>query len=345
MLDNVSTVTARRVKSVSRSPLKTRQLTLLVHLDEERSLARAAAATGLTQPAASKLLRQVESTLDVQLFERHARGMTPTCYGEILIRHARLALSRIGLAGEEIKALKSGLPGKAAIGTVLSAGTNLVPLAVARMKQRYPGILISIEIDPSRQLVQRLLEGNLDMVVGRVLDSTRADEIVYEPLAADEPHAVIASAQHPLTGRKALQLENLVEQPWILPPAGSLVRDRLAAMFVQRGLRLPTNIVETLSLPAIAPLLQHSNMVVALPEEAVQSWCKAGILTALVRNLPLGLGAFGLITRRDHKLPPGAQLMLNTLRELAEPMYSLESCGPAPAHGSVLHEVHTGRKE
>jgi DNA-binding transcriptional LysR family regulator len=329
MLDNVSTVAGRRVKSVSRSHLKTRQLALLVHLDEERSLARAAAATGLTQPAASKLLRQVESTLDVQLFERHARGMTPTCYGEILIRHARLALSRIGLAREEIKALKSGLPGKAAIGTVLNPGTNLVPLAVARLKQRYPGILISIEIDPSRQLVQRLLEGNLDMVVGRVLDSTRADELVYEPLAADEPHAVIASAQHPLAGRTELQLENLVEQPWILPPAGSLVRDKLAAMFAQRGLSLPTNIVETLSLSASANLLQQSNMLVALPEESVQPWCKAGILTVLVRNLPLGLGAFGLITRRDHNLSPGAQLMLNTLRAVAGPLYRLESYGPA----------------
>jgi DNA-binding transcriptional LysR family regulator len=336
MLDNVSTVAGRRVKSISRPHLKTRQLALLVHLDEEHSLARAAAAAGLTQPAASKLLRQVESALDVKLFARHARGMTPTCYGEILVRHARQALSRIGLAREEIKALKSGLPGRAAIGTVLNPGINLVPLAVARMKERYPGILISIEIDPSRQLVQRLLEGNLDMVVGRVLDSTRADELVYEPLAAEEPHAVIASAQHPLAGRRDLQIENLVEQPWIMPPAGSLVRDRLAAMFVQRGLSLPTNIVETLSLSASANLLQHSNMLSALPVEAVQPWCTAGTLTVLVRNLPLGLGAFGLITRRDHKLSPGAQLMLNTLREVAGHLYQLEGYGAARTRSAEL---------
>jgi DNA-binding transcriptional LysR family regulator len=329
MLDNVSTVAVRRAKSVYRSHLKTRQLALLVHLDEERSLARAAAATGLTQPAASKLLRQVESTLEVELFERHARGMTPTSYGEVLIRHARLALSRIGLAREEIQALKSGLPGKAAVGTVLSPSTNLVPLTIAQMKQRYPDIAISIEVDPSRQLVQGLLEGHLDMVVGRVLDSNRAAELVYEPLALEEPHAVIASSRHPLAGRKDLQLENLVEQPWILPPAGSLVRDKLADMFVQRGLSLPTNIVETLSLSAAANLLQQSNMLVALPEEAVQPWCRAGILTVLLRNLPLGLGVFGLITCRDHNLSPAAQLMLNTLREVAGSMYRLESYRPA----------------
>ena len=199
-------------------------------------------------------------------------------------------------------------------------------MAVVRMKQRYPGILASVEIGPSRELVRKLLQGDLDMVVGRVLDCTRADELVYEPLAADEPHAVIASAEHPLAGRKELQLEHLIEQPWILPPAGSLVRDKLTDMFVQHGLSRPTNIVETDCLPVITSLLRQSNMVVALPEEAVQSCCKAGILTVLVRNLPLGVGAFGLITRRHHKLSPGAQVMLSALREEAGQLWPVASC-------------------
>jgi DNA-binding transcriptional LysR family regulator len=324
-----SVLAARRIKPAIRFHLKTRQLALLVRLDEERSLVRAAATAGLTQPAASILLRQIESALDVKLFDRHARGMTPTCYGEILVRHARLALSELGLAREEIVALKSGLSGKAAIGTVLSPGTNLVPTAVVRMKQHYPGILASVEIGPSRELVRKLLQGDLDMVVGRVLDCTRPDELVYEPLAADEPHAVIASAEHPLAGRKELQLEHLIEQPWILPPAGSLVREKLTDMFVQHGLSRPTNIIETDCLPMITSLLQQSNMVVALPEEAVQSCCKAGILTVLVRNLPLSVGAFGLITRRHHKLSPGAQVMLSTLREEAEHLWPAASCSAA----------------
>jgi DNA-binding transcriptional LysR family regulator len=324
-----SVLAARCIKPAIRWHLKTRQLTLLVRLDEERSLLRAAATAGLTQPAASKLLRQIESVLDVKLFNRHARGMTPTCYGEILIRHARLALSELGLAREEIVALKSGLSGKAVIGTVLSPGTHLVPMAVVRMKQHHQGILASIEIGPSRELVRKLLQGDLDMVVGRVLDCTRADELVYEPLAADEAHAVIASAEHPLAGRKELQLEHLIEQPWILPPAGSLLRDKLSEMFVQHGLPPPTNIIETQCLPVITSLLQQSNMVVTLPEEAVQSCCRAGILTVLVRNLPLDLGPFGLITRRHHKLSPAAQVMLSTLREEAGHLWPAAICSVA----------------
>jgi len=69
-----SVLAARRIKPIIRSSLKTGQLILLVRLDEERSLVRAAATAGLTQPAASKLLRQIESALDVKLFDRHARA-------------------------------------------------------------------------------------------------------------------------------------------------------------------------------------------------------------------------------------------------------------------------------
>ena len=314
---NFSVLAARRITPISRFHLKTRQLIILVRLDEERCLQRAAETAGLTQSAASKLLREIETGLDVKLFDRHARGVTPTCYGEILIRRARVALSELGLARDEIAALKSGVSGKAAIGTVLSPSADLVPKAVVRMKRQYPGVLACIEVGSSKELVRKLLKGDLDMVVGRVLDCPRPDDLAYEPLAADEPHSAIASARHPLAGRRELELKHLVEQPWILPPAGSLVRDKLTEMFVQQGLSQPNNIIETDSLPTITSLLLNSNMVVALPEEAIQSSCKAGDLTVLVRNLPLGVGAFGLITRRQRKLSPGAQVMLGMLREEA----------------------------
>ena len=329
MLEDFPTVaTSRRVKWVGRSQLQTRQLALLVYLDEKGTLARAAAAAGLTQPAASKLLRQIEDTLEVKLFERNARGMAPTCYGEILVRHARMALSGIGHAREEITALKSGLSGTARVGTELGPGTHIVPMAIARVKQRYPGLLVGAEIDPGRELVQRLLQGHLDIVVGRV-QAGCADELVYEPLASDEPHAIIAGAEHPLSASQGLDLEDLIDQPWILPPEGNLVRDRLFSLFVKRGLALPTNIVEALSLPAITSLLQQSNYLAALPEQAVQPCCKTGILKVLLRNLPLGIGGFGLVTSRHGKLSPGAQWLLNTLREVGNELHPRENRFPA----------------
>jgi len=317
-INNVVPVSVPRVKPVSRFHLKTRQLILLVHLDDERCLARAADAAGLTQPAASKLLRQIESALDVRLFERHARGMMPTCYGEILLRHARLALSELRRAREEIAALRSGLAGKASIGMAADRNDSLIPMTVARMKQHHPGVLVAVETDSSRQLIQKLLQGELDMVLVGAPDSGHDDELVYEPLADEECYSIVAGAGHPLAGRKGVELDSLVDQPWILPPVGTLTRDKLNALFAQRGLPQPTNIVETLSLPVISMLLQQNSMVVALPEHAVRSCCNSGLLTRLIGELTLGMGAVGVITRRDHMLSAGAQLMLKTLCELAE---------------------------
>jgi len=314
--------------------LKLRQLAFLVRLDEERSLSRAAAAADLAQPAASKLLRQIESSLGVKLFERRSRGIEPTCYGEILLRYARLAVSALGLAREEIAALKSGLSGKVAIGTITDPGTNLVPSAVARLNQIYPDLHITIELGPSRRLVERLLAGHLDLVVGRVLDAENADELDYEPLCPDEPHAIIASANHPLAGRKGLQLGSLINEPWIFPPVGSPVRDRLIALFRQERVPLPADIVEALSIAVVTGLLQKTNMVVALPEDAVRLYCKAGVLTVLMRNLPLRVGSFGLVTHHGRPLCAAAQLTLSVLRELAEPLYRVHG-PPKPALAQV----------
>ncbi len=309
------------LNSLLRPRLKIRQLVLLVHLDDERSVVRAAAAAGMTQPAASKLLREIEVALDVKLFERHARGIVPTWYGEIVVRHARLALAEISLAHEEIRALRSGQSGKAAIGTVLNPGTNLIPRAVARVKQLHPALLISIELDSSKPLLERLLQGHLDMLVARVLDWNGPEELNFEPLA-DEPHDVIAGAHHPLAGKRGLRLEDLVGQSWILPPAGSLVRDNLVSVFLDRGLPLPRNLVQTSSLPIITSLLRMTDMIVPLPRESVLPYCQSGVLTVLLEKLGVKIGSFGIITRRNHKLSPGAQIMLRVLRETAAGLYS-----------------------
>ena len=70
----------------NRSRLKTRQLLLVVALADEGSIHRAAAALNMTQPAASKLLRELEESIGAVLFERLPRGMRPTLYGDALIR-------------------------------------------------------------------------------------------------------------------------------------------------------------------------------------------------------------------------------------------------------------------
>lgn len=299
-----------------RSRLKIRQLALIVHLDEQRSVQKAASAAGMTQPAASKLLREIETELGTSLFERHARGVIPTWYGEILVRRARAVLSELSLAQDEVDALQSGLSGQAAIGTILNPGVNLVPAAVGLLKQRHPGLQVSIEVDYSRPLVERLLQGNLDVIVARILDSHGADELCFEPLK-DERHSVIAGVQHPLHKRRDVKLEELVDQTWILPPAGSVLRGHLASLFLQSGLSLPANVVQTTSLPVIIALLRTTNMIAPVPDDAMRACFSPPEITMLIEDLGVSMGPFGIITQRRRKLSPGAEFAVATLRELA----------------------------
>jgi DNA-binding transcriptional LysR family regulator len=314
-------LTEQKLKSGILSRVKTRQLALLVHLDDARCVQRAAEAADMTQPAASKLLREVEEALEVKLFDRHARGVTPTWYGEILVRHARLALSAIGLAQDEIANLKAGFSGRANIGTVTGPATNLVPQAVAQVKNRHPAMLIGVEVDYSKPLVAKLLQGQFDMLVARVSDSEGADSLRFEPLVREQV-AVIAGPSHPLAGRGDTTLDQLIDQPWVLPAPGSLLRDELVASLLRRGLPVPKNIVESTSLPFITSVLRTSNMIAALSSDCVQAYCAAGLLTVLVPDLGVDLGSFGIITRRHFGLSPGAQLMLKALRETAAKLYA-----------------------
>src|SRR5690606_17316813 len=302
--------------------LKTRHLALLLHLHEQGSVLRAAEAAHMTQPAASKLLAEMESLLGVPLFERHARGVEPTWYGQVLIRRARSALSEIGRAHDEIAALRSGRMGQASIGTVVNPGTTLVPQAIAAVKRDFPDILLRVEMDYSRPLVARLLDGQLDIVIGRIMGPDGAAELDFEPLA-DEPHAVIVRAGHPLAQRSSISHADLAEHGWIMPPEASALRTRLDAVFLERGLPPPQNIVETASLPVIIHLLRHSDLLAALPAEPVGPYLETGQMRVLPIELGVRMEFFGIIRRRDQPLSPGAERVLEALRDTARRLYAL----------------------
>lgn len=303
-----------------RSYLKTRHMVLLMELGRHGSIMHAAEAANLTQPAASKLLGELEHALGVQLFERLPRGVAPTWYGKVLIRRAGAALAEMDAGHQEVMELLSGLRGRVGVGTVLTPSTTILPAAVVRLKQTHARVHVSISVDTSKLLVARLRAGELDLVIGRVLDSEAGGELAFEPVT-DEPHSLIARAGHPLAARAGLQLEELAHEGWILPPAGSVLRERIAALFVSHGLESPAETVSTLALPTIASLIEQSDMIAPLPAELVQPYLDSGRMVVLPFDLGLRMDSYGIITRRQHQLSPGAEAMLAAVRAVVQDRY------------------------
>jgi len=303
-----------------RARLKTRQLLLLIALDEHRNIHRAAEALHMTQPAASKQIKDLEEMLGVKLFERLPRGMEPTIYGETMIRHARMALTSLSLAHDDVVALKQGLVGQVQVGVIMTPAMSLLPRAIARIKQNAPLLRIGVHVEPSNVLLDMLERGTLDFMIGRILERDGTTGLIYEELT-EEPACAVVRNGHPLLESTGLELKNLAGQPWILPPQGSILRHRCDMMFRRAGLEPPANTVDTTALLLITSLLQQTDSLHVMPLEVAQYYASLNVLSILPIELPFKMDAFGIIRQHDHLLSPGANLLLEAVRKAAKEIY------------------------
>jgi DNA-binding transcriptional LysR family regulator len=306
-----------------RARLKTRQLLLLMALDEEGNIHRAAQVLNMTQPAASKLLKELEDMLGVALFDRLPRGMRPTGYGETMIRHARMALASLSQAHDEIDALKSGRYGQVSVGAITAPGLNLLPAAVAQVKQQHPSLRVQLAIETSDVLMERLAQGKVDIVVGRLFERHDKTDLRYEALV-EEPVCAVARPGHPLCQVARLTLRDIVGCGWIVPLPGSVLRHRFELMFQEEGLEAPTNLIESTALLFLTKMLQQSDLLAVIATDVARYYAEHGMVALLPITLPAKMDAFGLITRTDRLPSPAAKVMLRALKSAALTVYGTE---------------------
>jgi len=300
--------------------LKTRQLLLLIALDDYRNIHRAAEELHMTQPAASKQIKDLEEMLEVRLFERLPRGMAPTIYGETMIRHARMALTSLALAHDDIVTLKAGLSGQVEVGVIMAPAMALLPRAIARVKREAPLLRIGVQLETSNVLLDKLQHGTLDFMVGRIFDTIDTTGLIYEELTG-EPACAVVRPGHPLLGQAQLALQDIALLPWILPPHGSILRYRFDMMFRRAGLEPPANVVDTTAMLVITGLLQQTDSLHVMPREVAQYYASLNVMRILPIDLPCKMDAFGIIRQRGHLLSPGAELLLGAVREAAAEIY------------------------
>jgi DNA-binding transcriptional LysR family regulator len=299
--------------------LKLRQLVLLRALGESGNLRRSAAALSLTQPAATRMLQELEKTLGLKLFERSPRGMARTPYGDAMIRHAAAVLADLDSAREELAALADGSHGRVAVGTLMSTSSLLLPRTIARAKVRAPRLQVAVQEGTHEQLLHALLNGDLDLMLGRVLPGTGQEAVAVEILYREE-FRVVCGAANPLAGRRA-KLGELVDRPWILPPPAVPLRQRLDALFLSQNGRRPTNLVESVSVLTNLTLLRESAALGVLPAETAKQYARLGVLAEVGVSLKGILGPVALVTRRNHARSPAAEAFLHELRTVAHELH------------------------
>jgi DNA-binding transcriptional LysR family regulator len=321
-----------------RARLKTRQLMLLIAIGDEGNIHRAAEILNMSQPAASKLLKDLEDVLGISLFERLPRGMRPTWYGETMIRHARIALSSLAQAGSELEALKTGRFGEVSVGAITGPAVSLIPQAVAIVAREHPDLRLQLAVESSDVLVERLTQCKLDIMVGRLLEAHDKTNLSYERLA-DEPVCAVVRPGHPMLSNSSLTLRHLEQADWIVPPMGSVLRHRFELMFQEAGLGIPPHLIETSSLLFITKMLQQSDFVAVVPTDVARYYASYGMIAMLPIQLSCTMEAFGIIMRKDWLLSPAAKVVLRALRTAAISAYDYSPDVQETRSGatSVLH--------
>ena len=302
-----------RIADRAATRLKLKQLRLLVAVEKFGSIQHAARELQISQPAATKLIQDLELDFEAQLFQRTNRGVVPTDHGEALIRHGKLILAQISNAAQELDDISEGSSGRVVVGTLLAAAPILLPTAIRTVMSERPNVAIKVVEGTNDALMPALYAGELDMIVGRLPVYRARAKLVQETLF-DERVVAVAGRQHPLAAEKDLQFSDIKPYGWILPPPETTLRRQINQYFVSRDQYIPATVLESVSYVANRALFQQLDLVGLLPEHVATHDIREGLLVALDWVVPFGRGPVGISYRGPDTLSPAATEFLAALR-------------------------------
>jgi DNA-binding transcriptional LysR family regulator len=253
--------------------LRLKHLRFVELLASEGSLTATAERLALTPSAASMMLKEIEGLFGAKLFQRQGRGMAPTAQGLALLPRCRTVLG-------EVSAIRDTLQGGGApllrIGAFPHTTTTVLPGIVQRLAQGSPAWRLQIVDGSADHLLQQLLAGGVDLLLGRLPQkgpiSAPPGELTQRVLYQGEL-AIVASRHHPLAGRPSLSLDDLRPWSWVLPGPHSTTRTALVDLFVRQGLEPPVPAVESPSFFFSLPIVARTDMLTCCARSAALQGC------------------------------------------------------------------------
>jgi LysR family pca operon transcriptional activator len=289
-------------------------------IETHRSLLKASAGLGLSQPALSKSLQELEETLQLRLFDRHPRGVTPTEAGSVVVSSARRILAELRRLDEELDLLSRPDGGTVALGALPVAAAGVLPGTLTRLKETHPEIRVRLQQGRTEELLPLLASGEIDLIVGRLYAPQVPDGFEREPLWT-EPISILARAQHPLFAVGRMSIEELRRYDLVLPTVTQRVGQEIETLLSALGLT-PTSSLRSSSYGFIREMLHGTDLLSIMPRLMMAG----DLLRGTLRVVPLPITAedrhAGLILPRGRPLPPAGRLFVTCLRsymaELAE---------------------------
>ena len=304
------------------SRLRMRHLLFIEALARRRNIRQAAQDLFITQPAASKLLAEIEAMFEARLFERQAHGVEMTVEGEVLLHWASKALADMDAAQAEISALQAGWKGRVRVGVFPVVASTLIPDAIALLRNKGAQLEISLHEGLEDTLMPMLQKGLLDCIIGRMTTQPASRSVTTEVLF-EEPTVIVCCSRHPLAGKLAWTAEELNAYDWVLPysnaPLYALVTAGLAAF----SAHAPRVSVQTASIMTIAGVVSQTRMLSAIPQGVAERFAQTGQLAILPLSLSAKLHPVCIITAADASLNPATSIYLDAVRKAASASHAV----------------------
>ncbi|MES2945647.1 MAG: LysR family transcriptional regulator [Pseudomonadota bacterium] len=293
--------------------LRMRQIALILAIGEHGTLRKASSELGMTQPAATKMIQELESALGLRLFERAGRGQKLTPAGNSVLGHFRGLRGSVEAMTRELAELQQGSAGRLSVGTIMAPSPTLLTNAVIALKKAYPLLALDITMDTSDRLLELLREGTLDVAIGRIRDEHRQD-YSFTPLE-NEALAVVVGVHHPLVRQTEVTFAGLLDFPWILQPKGSPMREVLDQEFRMLQVPPPRGLIETASILTTTDLIDKTDMIAVMPQSIASTYAAHGLVVVLPCHIQHNMEFFGSITRKDRPASEAAEFFLTAIHK------------------------------
>jgi DNA-binding transcriptional LysR family regulator len=297
--------------------LRLKDLHTLQTVAEVGSMAKASRRLGLSQPAISKAITDMEHAVGAALLDRTSRGVELTECGRLLVDRTRVVFDEIKLGVTDIVQRSDPAQGLIAIGTTEPV-TAIVTEIIGHLVRRYPGIRYHITIGDRDALEHALRQRMLDLAITRWAPLPVADDLSAEVLFRSSL-AVMAERRHPLLrSRKKLKLAELMQEQWTLSPPHSFLGRAGVELFRRHNLPLPPTTVTTISIYMRLNLLASSRFITLLPMQILRMRSSSAWLRALNVDLGDTSAPIASITLKGRRAGGAVKLFQEASREVCK---------------------------
>lgn len=281
------------------------QLVALIAVREAENFTLAARQIGLAQATVHRAISQLEHEVGRPLFERSPHGIVATRQAQALAQAARLAFAELAQADAELADLTARDGGHIVVGAMPLSRSYALPRTIAAFRTVRPSVPVHIVEGPYNDLLAGLRRGEIDFLIGALRNPTPIADVEQQALF-DDTLVLLCGARHPLAAGKDISVRDLLDYPWITPPAGTPARRHFDELFSQSGNAPPKSIVESSSFILMRELLDNSDHLGCTSALQAEADIARGLLKALPLDMRHTARPIGLTLRKDW-LPTQAQ--------------------------------------